>query len=68
MPKSAIYLKTDTSLKQEAHKKADELGLTLSAVINIMLREFVQGRDLRIRVDGEDAPQKSQPRPPIRLA
>jgi len=67
IPKSAIYLKIDASLKQATHKKADELGLILSAVINIMLREFVMEKNLYIQNGKKDPKQKPQPKLPVRL-
>ncbi len=39
---STIILKTDSKLKQEAQQTAEELGLTLTSVINGYLSDFVQ--------------------------
>lgn len=39
---STIILKTDSKLKQKAQQTAEELGLTLTAVINGYLSDFVQ--------------------------
>lgn len=38
---STIILKTDSKLKQKAQKTAEELGLTLTSVINGYLNDFV---------------------------
>lgn len=40
--KSIITLKTDTEVKKTAQKLAEELGLTLSAVVNASLRQFIR--------------------------
>lgn len=37
-----INIKTDPKIKQRAQKVADNLGLSLSAVINAYLRQFVR--------------------------
>lgn len=41
---STIILKTDTKLKQQAQKTANDLGLTLTSVINGYLSDFVQSK------------------------
>ena len=40
--KSIITLKTDTEVKKTAQKLAGNLGLTLSAVVNASLRQFIR--------------------------
>jgi len=40
--KSIITLKTDTEVKKTAQKLAEDLGLTLSAVVNASLRQFIR--------------------------
>ena len=71
MKSAVINLKTNPELKQKAQQKAQELGLSLSAVINLQLREFVKGKDIHIQVDERDEEDKKsneQPKPPIMLA
>jgi len=69
MADSFIYLKTDGDLKDQAQQKAKGLGLSLSAVINLQLREFVNGRDIRIQVDSPDSNSSAAtPKPPNLLA
>ncbi len=46
--KTLISLKIDKLLKTEAQKLADELGLALSAVIIIYLKESVRARGLNL--------------------
>lgn len=41
---STIILKTDSKLKQQAQQTAEELGLTLTSVINGYLSDFVQSK------------------------
>lgn len=41
---STIILKTDSKLKQKAQQTAEELGLTLTSVINGYLSDFVQSK------------------------
>ena len=40
--KTIITLKTDTEVKKNAQKLAGDLGLTLSAVVNASLRQFIR--------------------------
>lgn len=40
--KAIITLKTDREVKKTAQKLAEELGLTLSAVVNASLRQFIR--------------------------
>ncbi len=39
---SIVIVKTDSKLKAKAQKTASDLGLTLSAVVNGYLKDFVQ--------------------------
>lgn len=43
--KTVINIKTDRDTKETAKKVAGELGLTLSAVINVYLRQFIRTRE-----------------------
>jgi len=40
--KAIITLKTDREVKENAQKLAGDLGLTLSAVVNASLRQFIR--------------------------
>ena len=46
--KTLLHLKVDKEAKEHAQKIAQELGLSLSAVINIYLRQFIRSRALYI--------------------
>lgn len=43
---STIIFKTDSKLKSQAQKTADELGLTLTAVMAESLKKFVQSKSV----------------------
>jgi addiction module RelB/DinJ family antitoxin len=42
MNTASIFIKTDPHIKEEAQKTAEELGLSLSAIINAYLRELIK--------------------------
>jgi addiction module RelB/DinJ family antitoxin len=44
--KTLINIKTDPEVKKNAQKIANELGLSLSAVINASLKQFVRNREV----------------------
>ncbi len=44
-----INFKTDPKVKKESQKLAKKFGLSLSDVLNILLRNFIQERELNIR-------------------
>ena len=44
--KTIINIKADKSVKDAAKKIAEELGLSLSAVVNAQLKQFVRNKSL----------------------
>ncbi len=44
--KTVINVKTDSDLKKQAQRLADELGLPLSTVVSGYLREFIQNQEI----------------------
>ena len=48
LDKTVINLKVSKSLKREAQELADELGVPLTTVITVNLKEFVRSRSLNI--------------------
>ena len=48
MAKAIINIKTDKEVKVNVQKLAEELGVSLSDVINASLRNFIRLRELRI--------------------
>jgi addiction module RelB/DinJ family antitoxin len=50
MNTAVISLNTDPKLKREAMKTAEEMGLTLSIIINNSLRKFVAERRMEFTI------------------
>ena len=48
MAKAIINIKTDKEVKANVQKLAEELGISLSDVINASLRNFIRTREVRI--------------------
>ncbi len=48
-----ITVKVDPTTKKEAQYTADELGLSLSAVLKGLLRQFIQTKTVRFSAMGE---------------
>ncbi len=46
-----IHIRTDKKIKEQAQKTAEKLGLSLSAVINAQLRDFVNNQELSVSVE-----------------
>ncbi len=46
-----INFKTDPKIKKEAQKIAKEMGISLSAILNMYLRKIVREKKLDIRVE-----------------
>ncbi|PIP73370.1 MAG: hypothetical protein COW88_02005 [Candidatus Lloydbacteria bacterium CG22_combo_CG10-13_8_21_14_all_47_15] len=51
--KTMINIKTDRDIKERAQEIAKEIGLSLSAVVNAYLKEFVRERAVRFSVEPE---------------
>jgi len=51
MSKTLVSIKLDANIKKEAQKAAEDLGLSLSAVVNATLREFVRSKELHVSAD-----------------
>lgn len=45
---TTITIKTNSNLRNEAKKLAEKLGITLTAIINATLRQFVQERKFTV--------------------
>jgi addiction module RelB/DinJ family antitoxin len=48
--KTVINIKADKEIKESAQKVAQELGLSLSTVINAYLRQFVRNKEVHLSV------------------
>jgi addiction module RelB/DinJ family antitoxin len=46
--KAVINIKTDKEIKDSAQKLAKEIGLSLSDIINVSLRNFIRTKELYI--------------------
>jgi addiction module RelB/DinJ family antitoxin len=53
MNTSSILVKTDPKLKQEAQKTAEEMGISLTSVINRYLKHFVQTKTITFTTSEE---------------
>lgn len=51
MNTAVINIKTDPTIKKKVQKKAHELGLSLSSVINVFLRKFLTARSVEFSDD-----------------
>ncbi len=47
MAKTAINIKTDKEVKKNVQKIAEEIGISLSDVVNASLRNFIRTREVR---------------------
>lgn len=50
MREAIINIKTEKAIKQSAQKIANRLGLSLSAVLNAYLRQFVRSKEVHFRL------------------
>jgi addiction module RelB/DinJ family antitoxin len=53
MNTAVINIKTDAKTKSEAQKLADEMGLTLTAVLNRYLRHFIKTKSVTFSAEDE---------------
>ncbi len=63
MPKTTLNLRIDSSLKKDAEKVVDELGITMSAAINLYLKMIVRtkGIPFDLKITKADPKKKVQP-------
>jgi len=55
--KTIINIKTDKKIKQNAQKTAEKLGLSLSAVINAYLRQFIRNKEVHFSIASKMSPE-----------
>lgn len=53
MNTTSILVKTDPKLKEEAQKAAEEMGISLTSVINRYLKHFVQTKTITFTANDE---------------
>lgn len=54
--KTVINIKTDKEIKEMAQKTAGDLGLSLSALINAYLRQFVRTKEAHFTLSPQMSP------------
>ena len=50
MNTTSLHIKIESSIKREAQKTSDELGLTLSATVKALLKQFIRTKQLSVGV------------------
>lgn len=55
--KTVINIKTDRDVKRGAQKVAEELGLSLSTVVNAYLKQFVRNREIHLTTAPRMSPE-----------
>lgn len=53
---TSIHIKVEPNIKIEAQKTAEELGLSLSAVIKVLLKQFIRTKHLSVGLNEEPSP------------
>ncbi len=55
--KAIINIKADKEVKEDAQRIAEELGLSLSAVMNAYLKQFVRTREVHVSIAPRMTPE-----------
>jgi len=53
MNNATIFIKTEPKVKEEAQKTAEELGFSLSSILNAFLRQFVKTKTIHFSLQEE---------------
>jgi addiction module RelB/DinJ family antitoxin len=53
MNTATIFIKTEPKVKEEAQKTAEQLGFSLSSILNAFLRQFVKTKAVHFSVQDE---------------
>ena len=53
MNTTSILIKTDPKIKEKAQKTAEEMGISLTSVINHYLKHFIQTKSITFTADEE---------------
>ncbi|MBI2442869.1 MAG: type II toxin-antitoxin system RelB/DinJ family antitoxin [Candidatus Levybacteria bacterium] len=51
MNTTSLHVKIDTTIKEQAQKTADEFGLSLSAVVKVLLKQFIRTKRLSVELE-----------------
>ena len=54
MNTSVINIKTDLNIKRQAAYLAEELGLSLSSLINVLLKQFIRNKSLHLSLEPDE--------------
>lgn len=58
MKKSVINIKVEQKVKKQAQEVAEELGFTLSSLLNAYLKEFVRTKEVSFSLEKELVPSE----------
>lgn len=56
MNTASILIKTDPQIKEKAQKTAEEMGISLTSVINRYLKHFIQTKSITFTSDSDEVP------------
>jgi DNA-damage-inducible protein J len=56
MNTTSLHIKIEPSIKREAQETAEELGLSLSAVLKALLKQFIRTKRLSVGADIPEIP------------
>jgi addiction module RelB/DinJ family antitoxin len=59
MNTASILVKTDPKIKEQAQQTAEEMGISLTSVINRYLKHFIQTKSITFTVNDEIPNQKT---------
>ena len=57
MNTASILIKTDPQVKEKAQRTAEEMGISLTSVINRYLKHFIQSKSITFTVEDETPTQ-----------
>jgi len=60
MRTAAIYIKTEVKTKEQAQKIAKKLGLSLSAIMNRLLKQFIKTKTVILHTNDEIFNEKTR--------
>jgi DNA-damage-inducible protein J len=68
MPKTTMNLRIDASLKKEAEKVVDGLGLSMASAVTLYLKALVREKGIPFSITLESKKKSSAPRPQMDLS
>ncbi len=51
---TSVHIKLEANIKKQAQQTAEELGLSLSAVMKVLLKQFIRTKRLSVSLDEEE--------------